>query len=211
MSRNSCEAYDFNTFVLNSILFVGIQIENHFLLELIKYVRNYHVYMRYWLFFFMLSAAYSSRAQHVWSAVVNTTGSTYTQKDVTYEWSVGELALVETMVNNQVNITNGFLQPVAPTLLNIGPFIVFPINILSPNGDGVNDVWEIKDIEKFPQNEVTVFDRAGRTIYHAKKYQNNWNGYLSGAPLSEGTYYYIIKLERDRRSELIKGYITILN
>lgn len=211
MSRDSCETYDFNTFVLNSILFVGIQIENHFLLELIKYVRNYHVYMRYWLFFFMLSAAYSSRAQRVWSAVVNTTGSTYMQKDVIYEWSVGELALVETMVNNQLSITSGFLQPMATSLLNISPYIVFPINILSPNGDGVNDLWIIKDIEKFPQNEVTVFDRSGRTIYHAKKYQNDWNGCLSGAPLTEGTYYYIIKLERDKKYDLIKGYITILN
>ncbi|WEK20256.1 MAG: gliding motility-associated C-terminal domain-containing protein [Candidatus Pedobacter colombiensis] len=168
--------------------------------------------MRYWLFFiFILFAVVGSKAQSVGAVIVNSAGNTYTQKDITYEWSVGELALVETMLNKQVSITNGLLQPIVSNLNIAGAPLVFPINILTPNGDGVNDVWVVKDIEKFPDNEVTVFDRSGRTVFQTKNYQNDWAGYLSGRLLAEGTYYYVIKLKRNAKFEIIKGFITILN
>lgn len=176
------------------------------------YARNYSCCMRYWLFFiFILFAVVGSKAQSVGAVIVNSAGNTYTQKDITYEWSVGELALVETMLNKQVSITNGLLQPIVSNLNIAGAPLVFPINILTPNGDGVNDVWVVKDIEKFPDNEVTVFDRSGRTVFQTKNYQNDWAGYLSGRLLAEGTYYYVIKLKRNAKFEIIKGFITILN
>ncbi|WP_169472299.1 gliding motility-associated C-terminal domain-containing protein [Pedobacter hiemivivus] len=156
-------------------------------------------------------AAGSGYAQSVGAAVVNSSGNTYTQKDFTYEWSVGELALVETMINRQVSITNGVLQPIVSNLVIAAGPLIFPINILTPNGDGVNDVWVIKDLEKFPENEVTVFDRSGRTVFQTKNYQNDWTAYLSGRLLTEGTYYYVIKLKRNAKSEIVKGFITILN
>lgn len=168
--------------------------------------------MRYWLcFIFTLLTATRGQAQSLGTATVNSSGNTYTQKDFTYEWSVGELALVETMVNRQVSITNGLLQPIVSNLIIANAPLIFPINILTPNGDGVNDVWVIKDLEKFPENEVTVFDRSGRTVFYTKNYQNDWTGYLSGKLLTEGTYYYVIKLKRNAKFEIVKGFITILN
>jgi len=168
--------------------------------------------MRYWLFFIItFLAATSSQAQSVGAAIINSSGNTYTQKDFTYEWSVGEVALVETTINRQVSITNGVLQPIVSNLAIANGTLVFPINILTPNGDGVNDVWVIKDLEKFPENDVTVFDRSGRTVFQTKNYQNDWTAYFSGRLLTEGTYYYVIKLKRNAKFEIIKGFITILN
>lgn len=160
----------------------------------------------------MLFTAAHSLAQTLGPAVVNTAGNTATQSGVIYEWSVGELALVETMVNSDAIITHGFLQPlVLPSLIiPVNTPIVYPPNILTANGDGKNDVWIIKDIEKYPDNEITVFDRAGRVVYSVKNYQNNWTGTLSGLPLAEGTYYYIIKLIKDTQTNSVKGFITIL-
>lgn len=168
--------------------------------------------MRYWLcFIFTFLTATSSQAQSVGAAVINSSGNAYAQKDFTYEWSVGEVALVETMINRQVSVTNGVLQPIVSNLIIAAGPLVFPINILTPNGDGVNDVWMIKDLEKFPENEVTIFDRSGRTVFQTKNYQNDWTAYFSGKLLTEGTYYYVLKLKRNGKFEIVKGFITILN
>src|SRR5690606_4461308 len=59
-------------------------------------------------------------------------------------------------------------------------------NILSPNGDGVNDNWVIENIDMYPKNKVTVFDLSGRIIYTKSGYANDWNGTFNGSPLKEG-------------------------
>jgi gliding motility-associated-like protein len=81
-------------------------------------------------------------------------------------------------------------------------------NILTPNGDGKNDTWVVKDIALYPNNTVTVFDRAGRTVYSKHGYNNDWDGTLKGAPLEKGTYYYTIDLGNGGNA--IKGFITMV-
>jgi gliding motility-associated-like protein len=160
--------------------------------------------------FLFLFTASAGQAQSVSPAVVNTAGGTFTQSGITYEWSVGELALVETMINAKAGVTNGLLQSIPSNQLLTNGFLLYPNNIVTPDGDGKNDTWIIKDIEKYPDNEVTVFDRAGRSVFKAKNYQNTWNGNLSGTALSEDTYYYILKLRKDGKTSTLKGFITII-
>ncbi len=81
-------------------------------------------------------------------------------------------------------------------------------NILTPNGDGKNDTWLIKDIQLFPNNTVTVYDRSGRIVYTKKGYANEWDGSFNGAPLQEDTYYYLIDLGSGNSK--IKGFITVV-
>jgi len=81
-------------------------------------------------------------------------------------------------------------------------------NILSPNGDGRNDTWAVKDILLYPNNTVTVFDRGARVVFTKHGYTNDWNGTLRGSPLTEGTYYYTVDLGNG--SPVIKGFLTIL-
>ncbi|MNK79773.1 hypothetical protein D3C87_994500 [compost metagenome] len=80
-------------------------------------------------------------------------------------------------------------------------------NIMSPNGDGINDKWVIDNIDFYPNNEVKIFDRSGRLIYSKKGYDNSWEATLNGAPLAEGTYYYLIDFGINRAA--FKGYITV--
>ncbi|MGO4290323.1 MBG domain-containing protein, partial [Chitinophaga sp. RAB17] len=82
-------------------------------------------------------------------------------------------------------------------------------NILTPNGDGKNDLWVVKNIDMYPQNEVKIFDRAGRMVFHQRGYTNNWNGTVNGQRLAEGTYYYIIDLGNNKPQ--FKGFITLIN
>ena len=79
-------------------------------------------------------------------------------------------------------------------------------NILTPNGDGKNDTWVVKDIELYPDNNVTVYDRGGRAVYTKHGYKNDWSGTVNGQPLQEGTYYYVVNLGHRQ----FLGYITIL-
>ncbi|RFZ94470.1 PKD domain-containing protein [Mucilaginibacter conchicola] len=66
-------------------------------------------------------------------------------------------------------------------------------NAFSPNADGVNDYWVIKNIE-YLENYTEIFDRNGSVVYAARNYKNNWDGTLNGKALPTGVYYYMIKL-----------------
>ncbi len=79
--------------------------------------------------------------------------------------------------------------------------IVIPGGI-SPNGDGMNDVFEIIGLESFPNNELQIFNRWGNLVYQAQPYQNDWNGQantgkmtLYGDALPNGTYFYVLQLD----------------
>ncbi|MCD0489495.1 YDG domain-containing protein [Pedobacter sp. MC2016-14] len=81
-------------------------------------------------------------------------------------------------------------------------------NIMTPNGDGVNDKWIVDNIDMYPNNQVKVFDQGGRVLFSKKGYDNSWEATVGGVVLAEGTYYYIIDFGKDR---LVKtGYITVI-
>ena len=85
--------------------------------------------------------------------------------------------------------------------------LIRPRNILTPNGDGNNDLFVIENIELYPNNEVKIVDRLGKLVYSKKGYTNDWNGYYNGKPLPEGTYYYTIRYGYDIP---MIGFITII-
>ncbi|GAB4253226.1 MAG: hypothetical protein Kow0079_08560 [Vicingaceae bacterium] len=66
---------------------------------------------------------------------------------------------------------------------------------LTPNGDGNNDVWIIENIEMFPENKVTIFNRWGNVVWEGENYDNVnvlWEGKSSdGVDLPDGTYFYV--------------------
>ncbi len=74
----------------------------------------------------------------------------------------------------------------------------------SPNGDNKNDVFVIKDIEKW-EASLRVYNRYGHLVYFAENYQNNWDGsasqnsYFAATGLPDGTYYYALKLKDGRQ------------
>ncbi|MBO2009021.1 gliding motility-associated C-terminal domain-containing protein [Hymenobacter negativus] len=62
-------------------------------------------------------------------------------------------------------------------------------NIITPNRDGLNDVLVIDNIQLYPGNTFTVFNRWGREVYKTTNYQNNWGQDDNIAP---GNYFYIL-------------------
>ena len=89
---------------------------------------------------------------------------------------------------------------------NNDPITIF--NIFSPDGDGKNDKWEIKNIDLFPDNELTILNRWGSEIVKIKGY-NNANAW-DGAGLNNGTYFYLLKVTINNEAKVYKGFITLL-
>ncbi|OQP54570.1 hypothetical protein A4H97_21615 [Niastella yeongjuensis] len=95
-----------------------------------------------------------------------------------------------------------------PVITTPGQHLITANNVLTPNGDGKNDKWVVKNIEQYPDNEVKIFDRAGRLVYSHRNYNNDWDGKVNGNPLAEGTYYYIIIFNKGENKA--SGYIAII-
>ncbi len=81
-------------------------------------------------------------------------------------------------------------------------------NVLTPNGDGHNDVLVFPNLEMFPNSELLVFNRWGKLIYHSKSYANDW----SPAEFADGTYFYILRKAAgfEIPAQEYNGTITIL-
>ncbi|MFN6040256.1 MAG: PKD domain-containing protein, partial [Bacteroidota bacterium] len=81
-------------------------------------------------------------------------------------------------------------------------------NVITPNGDGANDVWKIENISTFSDAELMIFDRWGKMIYNVTGYDNSWGGTSGTDILPDGTYYYVITFPTS--SIVYKGSITLL-
>jgi gliding motility-associated-like protein len=72
-------------------------------------------------------------------------------------------------------------------------------NVITPNGDGLNDTWIIDCIENFPDNSVQIFNRWGDRVNNFTHYDNTsqvWKGTNSeGKLLPDGTYYYVLQIK----------------
>ena len=81
-------------------------------------------------------------------------------------------------------------------------------NTFTPNGDGVNDLWQIKYLESYPGVSVNIFNRFGVKVYGSVGYLQAWNGILNGQGLPVGTYYYAI--DPKIGIPVFTGWVTIL-
>ncbi|MDF2451624.1 MAG: gliding motility-associated C-terminal protein [Bacteroidota bacterium] len=77
----------------------------------------------------------------------------------------------------------------------------------TPNNDGDNDFFYIGNLEKYPDNNLKIYNRYGKMIYSATNYDNTWNGTHLGNILPTGTYFYILN---DGKDKLYNGSVTIL-
>ncbi|RNL53270.1 T9SS type B sorting domain-containing protein, partial [Pedobacter jejuensis] len=85
---------------------------------------------------------------------------------------------------------------------------LLPNNVITPNGDGKNDTWVIKNLDYYPSNKVSIYDRAGRLVYSKKGYTNDWDGSYNGNPLNEDAYIYVIDMGSG--IGVIRGAVSII-
>lgn len=76
----------------------------------------------------------------------------------------------------------------------------------TPNGDGYNDIWFIKNFENRPKVVITIFDRFGKLIYRFNGNQTGWNGKLNQNEMFSTDYWFTILLENGK---IIKGNFSL--
>jgi gliding motility-associated-like protein len=99
-------------------------------------------------------------------------------------------------------------------VMSVVPRFLFS-QVISPNGDGINDTWVCGGLERYPDNTITIFSRWGDIVYKAHGYDNVnivWKGdynydkssYKGAVP--NGTYFYIIELGNGSK---LTGFIVL--
>ena len=142
---------------------------------------------------------------------------------VEFKWSSANISIGNSVIKNpvvsptqaeqfDVTIKNKWgYRADGSVKINVVPEIALQTNnILTPNGDGFNDRWKIKEIELYPDNEVYVYDKAGALVYRKKGYRNEWDGKLNGVPLKNDAYLFIVHYNKLNMQPL-KGYLTIIH
>lgn len=81
-------------------------------------------------------------------------------------------------------------------------------NLITPNGDGINDIWNIPGILAYPNAEVRIFNRFGQQIFYSKGYAKAFDGTMNGKQLPPGVYYYMIKV--DATTPTASGSLTVI-
>jgi gliding motility-associated-like protein len=82
--------------------------------------------------------------------------------------------------------------------------------IITPNNDGVNDTWKIKNIYLFPNAEVFVFNRWGKLVFNSKNLSaNEWDGTYQGRLLPTDSYHYVLHLNDGSKPR--SGVISIIH
>lgn len=81
--------------------------------------------------------------------------------------------------------------------------LFFP-NIITPNGDDLNDRFVIQNLAYHPGYSLLISNRWGRLVYSSSNYPNNWG---DGAEVSPGTYFYLF---HQADGTTIKGWVEVV-
>jgi gliding motility-associated-like protein len=104
--------------------------------------------------------------------------------------------------------TYGCSESDSLTITTAGNLIIY--NGFTPNGDGINDFWDIDNVIYYPNITVEVYNRWGSQVFSSRGYtsEKRWDVTYTGKDVPIGTYYYIIRLNDG--SKPITGHVTIV-
>jgi len=87
----------------------------------------------------------------------------------------------------------------ATQVLNVQFNIIAP-NIITPNGDGINEYLAFKNLQYFTNSKIWIYNRWGTLLYQNNDYKNDW----TGKDYSDGTYFYILQVTE--KDQTLKGF-----
>ncbi|MBE5318276.1 gliding motility-associated C-terminal domain-containing protein [Pedobacter sp. MR2016-19] len=149
--------------------------------------------------------------------------ASYNDQTKTISWAIPSLAngsFVELIINvrsmkpgnvvNRATVTIDELDPDPSNNISVDTKEITGLkipNVFTPNGDGKNETFLIERLDLYSENQLTIINRWGSTVYEKKGYLNDWtaNG------LVDGTYFYVIKVKTaSAQWQEFKGYVTVM-
>ena len=147
----------------------------------------------------LLGKISGSNVKFNWQPVTNNTNANTIQPYVKPNFSQ-EYQLI-------VTSDSGCGNSIDAVLVTVNQVIKIP-NTFTPNGDGINDYWEIRNIS-YPNNYlVEIFTPTGQLVYRSLGYNTFWDGKNNGKKLPAGTYYYVIDTKTIKFGK-IAGFVTL--
>ena len=141
---------------------------------------------------------------------------------VSYQWSPAQY------IDGSATIANPFGRPLVSTTFmvtvtdSLGCAATTSVRIeveggleiptaFTPNNDGFNDTWEIKNLAQFTEYTISVYNGFGNEVFSSKDYTQAWDGTRDGNVLPVGSYYYVIQVKDiSGGSRAETGIVTIL-
>ena len=80
-------------------------------------------------------------------------------------------------------------------------------NVFTPNGDGINDLFEILNLEHYPNAQMIIYNRWGQKVFEHPDYYNNW---WDGGNVPDGVYFYVLRYTRMGQTRYAEGSVTII-
>lgn len=142
--------------------------------------------------------------------------------DVTYLWSDGSsLPVLHVQQPGQYSVQVTALCSEVEQTIEVGVREdcangIYVPNIFSPNGDFINDVWQLFVGEELKIQNIrcAVFDRWGNLVFETQSMPIRWDGLFGGEPLNPGVFIYRISLEYVEgitlRTQILTGDVTIV-
>ena len=87
-------------------------------------------------------------------------------------------------------------------------------NVITPNGDGKNDYWIVKNLDKMEEINIQIVDRYGKNVFQSSTNNEiSWDGKINGRPVSTGTYWYVVKWfdPSTLKHEVRQGWLLLKN
>jgi len=104
-------------------------------------------------------------------------------------------------------MSDTYLTDTAVVIINVASRELLIPNIFTPNGDGINDKFEIKGIEYYDHPIMKICNRWGDEVYINTNYQRDT--FWDGNGLNEGTYYFWLVLKYKGKDIIHKGWVLL--
>jgi gliding motility-associated-like protein len=138
-------------------------------------------------------------------------GSTGSQ----YSWNTGETTssiIVSTPGLYSVQVSNGTCTATDSVQIDFtgNSSLVLPLNVFTPNGDGINDVFDFSTAaaEGF---DLEVYSRWGISLFRSADPAQGWNGTFNGSAAEEGVYYWRLRTtDCFGNAEDRSGFVTLM-
>lgn len=86
-------------------------------------------------------------------------------------------------------------------------------NVITPNGDNINDIIDFRIVNKNKDFKASIFDRYGKEVYRESSLQPYWDGYFQGKRLNTSSYWYQVSFEdpASKKPVVKTGWILLKN